>query len=183
MSRDLSPEEALSSASVVFGSQDVARALDRMASAVHSAMAAKHPVVLAVMNGGAFVATELCKRFSFPYEFDYVHATRYGRNLSGGELRWKVPPSGGLKDRVVLIVDDVLDRGHTLDALLGVVRTVGAKEVYTAVLVQKMLDEPITRPAVDFVGLETGDVYLFGCGMDYAGYWRGLPDLYGAIVE
>jgi hypoxanthine phosphoribosyltransferase len=173
------PREVLASASLIYGADEVARALDFMATAAASEVAAKNPIVLAVMNGGAFIATELCRRFVFPYEFDYVHATRYGKNLTGGALDWKVPPSQRLRGRVVLVVDDVLDRGDTLAALLERIDAVGAREVLVAVLVEKRLDTPARRPQVDFVGLTSDDVYLFGSGMDYAGYWRGLPGLYG----
>jgi len=182
VSETVDPKGILASASVLFNARDVAGALARMASSVEAAIGDRNPVVLAVMNGGVFVAAELCKRFEFPYEFDYVHATRYGRKLSGGELQWKVPPSAELTDRVILVVDDILDRGHTLSALLEAVGAVGPREVFSAVLVQKTLNEKVARPHVDFVGLETGDTYVFGCGMDYAGYWRGLPDLYGTTA-
>jgi hypoxanthine phosphoribosyltransferase len=52
------------------------------------------------------------------------------------------------------------------------------RELLVAVLVEKTLAAPRQRPEPDFVGLTVDDVYLFGCGMDYKGYWRGLPALY-----
>jgi hypoxanthine phosphoribosyltransferase len=179
MSDTSDPRQALASASLVCTADEVLQALDRMASAVTEALADKNPIVLAVMKGGAFVATELCKRMAFPYVFDYVHVTRYGPSLTGGELVWKTAPTTALEDRVVLIVDDILDRGHTLSALLASVTTAGAADVLSAVLVQKDLQPAIPRPTVDFVGLTTADLFLFGCGMDYRGYWRGLPEIYG----
>ena len=171
--------DAFANATVVHDAEAVRRALDKMAQAITAVVADKNPVILAVMNGGAFVATELCRRFEFLYEFDYAHATRYGRDLIGGDIEWRVFPSERLTDRVVVVVDDILDRGNTLAAILDAIETAGASEVYSTVLVRKRLRDGPSRPEVDFVGLETDDVYLFGCGMDYAGYWRGLPALYG----
>jgi hypoxanthine phosphoribosyltransferase len=135
-------------------------------------------VVLAVMQGGAYAALELCRRFDFAHEFDYVHVTRYGRSTRGGRLRWRVRPRATLAGRTVLVVDDILDRGQTLRALTAELRRIGVGRVYTAVLVAKKVRGPRRRPAVDAAGLEVDDVFVFGSGMDVAGYWRALPGLF-----
>jgi len=149
-----------------------------MAQEIDARLANANPVVLAVMHGGAFAAVELCKRFDFPHEFDYVHLTRYAGNTKGGAIRWRVRPRKHLAGRTVLIVDDVLDRGDTLRALQAELARVGVGAQQTAVLVWKRLASKRNRPRVDYVGIEVDDVYVFGCGMDYRGHWRGLPALY-----
>jgi hypoxanthine phosphoribosyltransferase len=158
--------------------RDVGRALTRMAKEIDARLAGTDPVVLAVMQGGVFAAVELSKRFRFPHEFDYVHVTRYGGGTRGGEIEWRVRPGAALAGRTVLIVDDVLDRGHTLHALQRELRRVGVAAQYTAVLVVKRVKTRRKRPRIDFAGLEIDDVYVFGCGMDYRGHWRGLRALY-----
>ena len=135
----------------------------------------KNPVILAVMHGGAFAALELSKRFRFAHEFDYVHVTRYRGRERGGALEWRVRPSPALAGRTVLVVDDILDRGHTLRALAAELRRVGVAEQLTAVLVAKRHAGAKRMPTVDAVGVEVEDVYVFGCGMDYRGHWRGVP--------
>ena len=77
-----------------------------------------------------------------------------------------------------MVVDDILDRGVTIAALHEALTGVGVVAIYTAVLVSKAVADPATRPEIDFVGLSVDDVYVFGCGMDYKGYWRGLPSLF-----
>jgi hypoxanthine phosphoribosyltransferase len=173
----------LASAITVRTEEQVIAALDRMASRITRALESTMPVVLAAMNGGVFTAVELCKRFKFPYEFDYAHATRYRRALVGGELEWRVCLSSNLRNRTVLIVDDVLDEGVTLSALYGGLERVGADRILSAVLVRKDLGHDSAQPHADFIGLEVEDIYLFGCGMDYSGFWRGLPTLYGVVNE
>jgi hypoxanthine phosphoribosyltransferase len=101
--------------------------------------------------------------------------TRYARGTRGGEIEWRVRPSADLASRTVLVVDDVLDRGHTLRALGAELEKVGVARLRTAVLVVKRVANARARPKVDYRGVEVEDVYLFGCGM---GYWRGLPALY-----
>ena len=172
------PRAVLATAELMFSAGTVAAALDRMSDEITQKLAECAPVVLAVMNGGAFAAVELCRRFRFPYEFDYVHATRYGPSVSGGTLEWRVDADVALRGRHVLLVDDVLDRGITLAALHARLEGIGIARYETAVLVRKRLAGISERPRVDYVGLDAEDRFLFGCGMDYAGYWRGLPEIY-----
>ena len=157
--------------------EQVREALDRMASEISRDLASERPIVVAIMHGGAFAAVHLCARFGFAHEFDYVHVGRYGAEIAGGELMWIVRPKAAYRDRVVLLVEDVIDRGHTLAAVQAEVRRAGAAELCTAVLVSKA-NRGDTRPQVDYVGLQAGSDYLFGCGMDYKGYWRNLPSLF-----
>lgn len=164
---------------------EVGAAFDRMARAAAEVIARENPLVLAVMNGGAFAAVELCQRWDFPFELDFVHVTRYGQNLQGGELSWRAWPDRELAGRTVLVVDDIVDHGDTLAAIRERLQRGGAGPVYTAILVVKRLgktparaQQPFPPVDVDFAGLEVEDVYVFGCGMDYKGYWRGLRGIY-----
>ncbi len=157
----------------------ISAALDRLASDLTAAVGQTCPVLVAVMTGGVFTATELARRLDFPHEFDYVHLTRYGKTLAGGEIEWVVRPAASLRGREVVIVDDILDRGDTLAALRAAFAELGVARLYTAVLVVKDLAQPnVPRPRVDFFGLRVEERYVFGCGMDYKGFWRGLPALY-----
>ena len=130
------------------------------------------------MHGGAFAALELCKRFAFPHEFDYVHVTRYRGGTRGRDLTWRARPSKALAGRTVLVVDDILDHGKTLRALGAELDRVGVAEQLSAVLVVKRLERKRARPAVTVSGLDVDDVYVFGSGMDYRGYWRALRGIY-----
>jgi len=175
----MNPHDAPERARLLYRANEVDVALQSVAKRIGEDLAETHPVVIAVMNGGVFTAVSLCRHFRFAYEFDFVHVTRYGRSLSGGDLEWRVRPKADLQGRTVLLVDDVLDQGLTLAALHAEFRRIGVGDVRTAVLVNKRVSTAFARPAIDYHALETDDVYLFGCGMDYAGYWRGLPEIYG----
>ncbi len=168
--------EIRAAASEVASASEMRAVLDRLATEITDALAECCPVLLAVMHGGVYTAVELSRRLEFPHEFDYVHASRYGNALTGAELTWHVSPRESLRDRHVLVIDDILDKGQTLAAVLDALRGVGVARAYSAVLVEKALETQ--RPAADFVGLAVPDAYVFGCGMDFKGYWRGLPALY-----
>jgi hypoxanthine phosphoribosyltransferase len=171
-------EEARRSAVMLYSPQEIEAAIARMAGEAAAVVAGRDPVVLPIMLGGIFTAVRLCAYFDFPYELDRLELGRYGRSLRGGDLEWRVDPAVELGGRVVLLVDDVLDTGVTLAAVQGRLSALGVAAQYTAVLVVKEIREARERPAVDFRGVRCDDRYVFGCGMDYKGYWRGLPALY-----
>jgi hypoxanthine phosphoribosyltransferase len=154
-------------------------AYDRMAQEITQRLKNANPLIYTVMNGGLIVAGRLISKLDFPLELAYLHATRYGHALNGTFLDWRIRPTQNLTGRTVLIIDDVLDEGHTLDAICQSVRDASAAEVLTAVLVHKVHErkaQPDMR--ADFTGLDAPDRFLFGCGMDYKGYWRNAAGIY-----
>ncbi|GGO82278.1 hypoxanthine-guanine phosphoribosyltransferase [Marinobacterium nitratireducens] len=166
-------------ADLLHSADEVEAAIDTMAAAISARLGDRNPVLFSIMNGGLVIGGKLLTRLEFPLESSYLHATRYRNTTSGHELEWKVPPMVGFRDRPVLIIDDILDEGHTLAAIIDHFRREGASEVYTAVLIDKVHDRK-ARPDLkaDFVGLETEDRYVFGYGMDYKGYWRNAPGIF-----
>jgi hypoxanthine phosphoribosyltransferase len=139
----------------------------------------KNPIAVCVLLGSVVPFGKLLTRLNFPLHIDYVHATRYRHGLEGKDLHWIAKPVLSAKNRTVLIVDDILDEGTTLAAIESFYHEQGAEKVYKAVLVKK--DRPrAVDIAVDYVGLEVPDRYVFGCGMDYKGYWRNLSGIYAA---
>lgn len=172
-------KRALAEADCLATPVEVSAALDRMAAAITERLADANPICYCVMNGGLVIAGCLLSRLNFPLEVAYLHATRYGHALNGTFLDWRIRPTQDLKGRIILIIDDILDEGHTLDAIAAHCRDEGAREVLSAVLVDKQHDRK-ARPGMkpDFHGLEIPDRFLFGCGMDYKGYWRNAPGIY-----
>ena len=170
--------------SCLFTTKEVEAALDRMAINIHARLHDKNPVLLCVMVGGLVPMGNLLPRLDFPLEVDYVHATRYRGDIYGGDLVWKVRPSLDLTNRTVLVVDDILDGGVTLAAILKEVKSLGASEVYSAVLVDKhhnRVENGLEN--ADFVGLEVDDHYIFGYGMDYNEYLRNAPGIFVVAPE
>jgi len=163
---------------------EVDAAFARLATAITARLADANPLVYAVMNGGLIVAGRLLARLDFPLEVDYLHATRYGAALQGHALDWRIGPSRPLTGRSVLVIDDVLDEGYTLEAICQRLREAGAATVLTAVLVHKLHTRK-ARPGMraDFTGLDAPDRFLFGCGMDFKGYWRNASGIYAVAAS
>ena len=152
-------------------------AIDQTALRITVELHDANPILVCVMNGGLPYTGELVKRFDFPLELTYVHVGRYHNTTEGGALNWHARPAIDFSNRNVLIVDDVLDKGETLKALVEWVSEEGARQVQTTVLVLKEVAVQ-GRVNVDYVGLRLPDRYLFGCGMDYEGYWRNLNSIF-----
>ena len=169
--------EMLRGAELICTAEQVQAALHRVARQINDALADTHPLVLSVMGGAVVFTGQLLPLLDFPLDFDYVHVSRYGDATHGGKICWKVEPCENVRGRVVLVLDDILDEGHTLEALRQRVMELGARKFYSAVFADKRhgRDKPIHA---DFVGVELPDRFVFGYGMDIEGAWRNLPAIY-----
>ena len=166
----------LSKANPIVDSDTVEKAVDQLAVRITVALQESNPVILTVLHGGLVISGMLSRRLAFPCEFGYLHATRYGDATQGEELEWRACDHPDLAGRVVLVVDDILDEGKTLAALLEYCRAKNADEVLSAVLVER---DGLSRSIeADFKALTLGPGFLVGCGMDVAGYGRNLTSIY-----
>lgn len=160
----------------VASEDEVQAALARLAVEVGERLSLAYPLILVVMGGAVVFAGQLLPRLRFPLDLDYIHASRYGPATRGGGIEWRVSPPEGVRGRAVLVLDDILDGGHTMSAIRERLLALGAASFQCAVLVEKILAQP--KPiAADFVGLRIPDRFVFGCGMDAKGYWRNLPEI------
>jgi hypoxanthine phosphoribosyltransferase len=160
----------------VASAEQVEAAVRRLAGEISQRLADAYPLVLAVMGGAVVFAGQILPRLRFPLDFDYIHATRYGAATRGSRIEWRVTPPESVRDRTVLVLDDILDGGETMAAIRGRLLELGARSFHCAVLVEKKLK--VAKPiAADFVGLRIEDRFVFGCGLDAKGFWRNLPEI------
>ena len=164
---------------MLYSPEEVQHALDDMAARIEAVLGDSMPLVLCVLTGGIIPAGHILTRLSFPLEIDYLHATRYqGKTSGGAEVQWLCQPRIPLDGRTVLVIDDILDEGHTLKTVLDYCRTAGAVDVYSAVLIDRQHDRRAGNLTADFTGLHVDDRYVFGFGMDYKGYMRNLNGIF-----
>lgn len=167
----------LENADLICTADQVYAAIDHVAAEITARLGDTYPVVLSVMGGAIVFAGQLLARLRFPLDLDYIHATRYRNATQGSDIEWKVMPKEDIKGRVVLVLDDILDEGHTLAAVREKLLDMGASQFYSAVLAEKELG--VSKPiSADFVGVRLPNRYVFGCGMDVHGMWRNLPEIY-----
>ncbi len=154
------------------------QACDRMAVEITEKLSQTNPLLLGVMNGGIVPLAMLLMRLEFPLQVDYAHLTRYGMRTTGGELRWIRRPPSAVNGRTVLVVDDLLDHGITLQAISDACYELGAANVLTAVLITKQVEARAGLESTDFSAVTVPDEYIFGYGMDYKTYLRNAPGIF-----
>jgi hypoxanthine phosphoribosyltransferase len=165
-------------ASCLYSHEDIQIAISRMADAINATMSDKNPVVLCVINGGIVTAGHLLTQLTFDLMLDSILVSRYQNSTSGtSEISWLYTPKTQIRDRHVLIVDDILDEGITLKAIKDWCYEQGVKSVSCAVLLDKVLDKskPVTA---DYIGLTVDNQYLYGFGLDYKSYLRNINGIF-----
>ena len=177
---NLSNEElqrVLANSDCLISRQEIEFTYNRLAEQLNLHYAGLNPLILVVLNGGLIPAGQLLTRLNFFHRVGYLHATRY-RNNSGGGLEWRAPPSVPVRDEHVLLIDDIFDEGITIRAVAQELEKQHPASLKTAVLLNKLHDRKVRDFCPDFVGREVVDRYIYGCGMDYHGYFRHLAGIY-----
>lgn len=180
-------EDVLDTADLLFDRDALEDAIEAMADEIADDYGddARPPVFLTIMHGGLPFAAQLAFALGeneIDVEMDYLHATRYRGNTTGSGLAWLHRPATPLQGRRVLLVDDILDEGHTLKAVKHWCEDQGATDVRIAVLATKDHDRCVEGIDADYVGVVVPDRYVFGYGMDFHEQGRNLPAIY-ALAE
>lgn len=174
-------EEVLARSERLQDRTEIEQAIDRMAGQIRKDLHGQFPVFLTLMHGGLFFAARLGLALNMDVEFDYLHATRYRGETTGSGLAWLHRPAAVLEGRTVLLVDDILDEGHTLKAVRDWCEDQGAARVKIAVMAIKQHDRCVPGLEADYSGFSVPDRYVFGYGMDINEHGRNLPGIYALI--
>jgi len=134
--------------------------------------------VLPVMKGALPFAGHLIPLLSFNTNIEYIHVTRYHQNIGIQNCDWLYKPHiSVIKNKDILVLDDILDEGITLLNINNELKSMGARSIMTAVLFNKIINKKKSTLA-DFGGLEVPNNYVYGFGLDFKGVGRNLPNLY-----
>jgi len=158
------------SGALVFTEQQVTKAIDQLAVRLTARLAGSEPTLVCMMNGGLVLSAAIMQRLALPMRLDYIHLSRYRDGTRGGDIEWLVRPRASIKGRTVLLVDDICDEGVSLAVAKDALQATGAREVVTAVLVQRR--GALASVSANFAALECGPGFLVGWGMDHDGLGR-----------
>jgi hypoxanthine phosphoribosyltransferase len=170
--------QALERADLIHDHATLSAATLRIGNEIDQLLGGGSAVFITVMQGALIFAGQLATAIKAPLMFDYVHATRYRGATSGGDLHWIKRPATSLAGQTVLLVDDILDEGHTLKAIRQFCLEQGAARVLLVVLCEKRHSRGVADMRADFVGVEVPDRYVFGYGMDFHEQGRNLAAIY-----
>lgn len=166
----------------LFSSQEIARRIDALAGDI-AACDLHDPLIVAVLKGSFIFAADLIRALhghGLTPEIDFVFLASYGESTTGGEVKILRDVTSAIEGRDVVIVDDILDTGRTLDFAKSLIESRGAQSVRACVLLDKTARRQVDVTA-DFTGFACPDAFVVGYGMDLGHRYRELP--YIGVVE
>jgi hypoxanthine phosphoribosyltransferase len=166
---------------VLLSTAELSAGIDRLSERIRGEVGRRPLTVVGVLTGSIVLVADLIRRLEGPVQVSMVWASSYrGTDTRPGELELRLDLLPDLEGQDVLLVDDIFDTGHTLEALLDELRGRGAASVRSLVLLRKQgRAEVAVEP--DFVGFEIPDEFVVGYGLDFDGAWRHLP--YLAVLD
>lgn len=153
----------------------------RVANEINRDLAGKDPLFISVLNGAFMFTSDLMKKVTIPSEVSFVKLASYQGVSSTGVVKEVIGLNDDILDRTIVIVEDIVDTGLTMQRLLETLGTRNPKEIYIASLLVKPEKLQIDIE-VDYVAFEIPNDFILGYGLDYDGYGRNLPEIY-TVVE
>lgn len=166
---------------VLLTEEDVDRRIQEIGDQISRDYAGKQVHLICVLKGGSFFMCELAKRITVPVSLDFMSVSSYGSaTKSSGVVRIVKDLDEPLKDKDVLVVEDIVDSGRTLSYLLEMLKDRGPKSVKLCTLLDKP-DRRVVDVHVDYTCFQIPDKFVVGYGLDYDQRYRNLP--YIGVVE
>lgn len=158
-------------------SDKIQKRIEELANEINSEYKEKTPLLMPILNGSFMFAGDLMKSISIPCRISFVKVASYSGTASTGQLKTLIGHEESLFNQDILIVEDIVDTGLTLEKITDELKGLGAKSVETIALLRK-------KPAreknmnVKYVGFDLDEEFVVGYGLDYDGLGRNLQDLY-----
>ena len=162
---------------VLIAGAEIATVIDRLAAEICRDYIGKEPLLLGILKGSFMFMADLVRKLDFPLEIEFVRLSSYGQGTeSSGKIKVVQGLRSAVRDRDVLVVEDIVDTGLTVAYLLEYLR----KKRPTSLRLCTLLDKPSRRLApvsIDYIGITVPDKFLIGYGLDCDEKYRNLPDI------
>ncbi|MGC8864949.1 MAG: hypoxanthine phosphoribosyltransferase [Bacteroidales bacterium] len=162
--------------------QQIEEAINKVAERINKDLKGKNPVFLVVLNGAFLFAADLIRQYEGTCEVCFVKLSSYSGTLTTTRVREILGLDMEVKDRLVVVVEDIIDTGITMDNMKKKLVGLGARDVKIATLLFKP-GAFRKNFKIDYVGIEIPNDFIVGYGLDYNGLGRNLPDIYQIIKE
>ncbi len=160
---------------VLITEEDVDKKIEEIGKAISSEYEGKTVHLICVLKGGAFFMCELAKRITVPVSMDFMAVSSYGSGTeSSGSLKMIKDLDESIEGKDVIIVEDIIDSGRTLDKLVALLKTRGPKSLKVCTLLDKP-DRRVIDVDVDYTCFSIPDEFVVGYGLDYDQKYRNLP--------
>ena len=151
--------------------------VNRIADEMNRDLAGKDPLFLGILNGAFMFAGDLFKQLSIPCQITFLKLASYSGTKSTGTVKQLIGINLDLKDRVVVVLEDIVDSGITLDTILRQLSGYEPAEIHVATFLHKP-EATIKEVQLDYVGMEIPNDFILGYGLDYDGYGRNYKSMY-----
>jgi len=161
----------------LLGREAIAEAVHRLARQVEEDYRDRFPLLIGVLKGAFIFLADLARALTIPHQVEFVRLASYGMGTRPGRVRITARPLLPLEGRHLLVVEDIVDTGHSLRALLPYLE----RRRPASLRVCALLDKPERREVevpIHYLGFQVPDRFLVGYGLDWAERYRTLPDIY-----
>jgi len=160
--------------------KDIQKRIGELARQVNNDLSEKEVVFLGILNGAFLFAADLFRRVDFPARISFVKLASYEGTSSSGSIKELIGWNEDIKNKTIVIVEDIVDTGNTLERIVGELVIRKALEVRIAAMLYK--PEAYTKDIpLDYIGFEIPNDFVVGYGLDYDGFGRNLPSVYTLI--
>ena len=161
---------------------EILTAVQRVADAINRDLEGKDPLFLSVLNGAFMFTADLMKRITIPCEISFIKLSSYEGTSSTGEVRQLLGLNQSIQGRTVVIVEDIVDTGLTMQKLLELLDAQQPAEVHIATLLLKpdKLKVPLN---IEYSAMQIPNDFIVGYGLDYDGFGRNYKDIYTVVSD
>jgi hypoxanthine phosphoribosyltransferase len=151
--------------------------VQRIADTINAELNSEDVVFLGILNGAFMFASDLVRKISFDVQVTFVKLTSYRGQESTGIVKRLIGVNEDLKDKTVVIVEDIIDSGTTIESIIAQIKGFRPRQIFVATLLLKP-DIYTKEIPIDFVGFRIPKNFVVGYGLDYNGFGRNLRNLY-----
>jgi hypoxanthine phosphoribosyltransferase len=162
--------------------EDILKAVDVMAEKLNSDMAGKNPLFIVILNGAFMIASDLFKRLTIPCEISFVKLSSYEGTQTTANVKTLIGLNDEIKGRNIIILEDIVDTGHTVEDILESLKPLAPADVKFATMLFKP-NAYLKNIPIDYIGIEIPNDFIVGYGLDYDGYGRNLADIYKIVTK
>lgn len=160
----------------------IQKEVGRIAMEMNRDLAGKDPIFLGILNGAFMFASDLYKQLTFPCQITFLKLASYSGTKSTGSVKQLIGINRELKDRVVVVLEDIVDTGVTLETIIRQLSGYEPAEIQVATFLHKP-EATVKEVKLDYVGMEIPNNFILGYGLDYDGYGRNFREIYQLVNE
>ncbi|MDF1576403.1 MAG: hypoxanthine phosphoribosyltransferase [Bacteroidales bacterium] len=160
----------------------IQKEVSRLVLEMRHDLATKDPIFLGILNGAFMFASDLFKQLDFPCQITFLKLASYSGTQSTGSVKQLIGINRDLKDRVVVVLEDIVDSGVTLDTIIRQLSGYEPAEIRVATFLHKP-EATVKKVKLDYVGMTIPNNFILGYGLDYNGYGRNFREIYQLLND